>query len=129
MLLVDTSVWVSYFNGEISEKANALDYLLGKQLILIGDLVLADVLRGFRQDEHFEAAMRILSHLETRTLGGEEMAINAAQNYRDLLNKGIKIKNTTTLFVGTYCATYGITLLHSNSDYDLMEDHLDLAVY
>ncbi|MEM7620030.1 MAG: PIN domain nuclease [Pseudomonadota bacterium] len=129
MILVDTSVWISYFNGEISEKANALDYLLGKELILIGDLVLAEVLRGFRQDDHFNAAMQVLGNLEIRDIGGEEMAIMAAHNYRLLRNKGIKTHKMLNMFVGTYCIAQGLTLLHSHPDFDHMEEQLGLTSY
>ncbi len=129
MLLVDTSVWVPFFNGQISEKANALDYLLGRELVLMGDLILTEVLQGFRQDDHYAAARQVLGSLEIRTLGGEEIALSAANNYKILRRKGAPTPKITDMFVGTYCILHSIPLLHDDECFNVMEEHLGLSCY
>ena len=58
MLLVDSSVWIDYFNGTITPQTNHLDTILGIDEIVIGDLILAEVLQGFRLDKDYEAAKK-----------------------------------------------------------------------
>ena len=129
MLLVDTSIWVPYFNGEISEKINALDYLLGQELILMGDLILAEVLQGFVQDDHYNAATQILGTLEMRSLGGIEIANSVSDNYRNLRNEGVAGIDVIDMFIATYCINNGVKLLHDEEHFLLLEEHLGLVGY
>ncbi len=129
MLLVDTSVWVPYFNGQISEKVNALDYLLGRELIVMGDLVLAEVLQGFVQNDHYKAAIQILSTLETRSLVGRDISIKAAENARLLRQEGINNINIVDLFIATYCSKHNLTLLHDDKSFYQMEELLNVPCY
>ena len=70
MILVDTSVWIDYFNGRVTPQTNALDVLLGQEPILMGDLILTEVLQGFRHDADYRKARLLLDTLELRALGG-----------------------------------------------------------
>jgi predicted nucleic acid-binding protein len=81
MILVDTSVWIDYFHGRVTPQTNALDVLSGREPILIGDLILTEVLRGFRHDADYRKARLLLDALELTTLGGRQVALAAADNY------------------------------------------------
>lgn len=50
MILVDSSVWIDYFNGKINPQTDWLDSALGREIIILGDLVLAEVLQGFNRN-------------------------------------------------------------------------------
>lgn len=80
MVLVDSSVWIDYFNGVLSPETNALDALLGQELVQIGDLILTEVLQGFRTDAGYRQARELLEPLRLRRLGGREVALAAADN-------------------------------------------------
>ena len=84
MILVDSSVWVGYFNGDDSWQVNLLDKLLSEEPILIGDLVLTEVLQGFRYDKDFRRAKEFMSSLPFCEMCGYEMSITSAANYRKL---------------------------------------------
>ena len=128
MILVDSSVWIDYFNGLSTWQTDLLDDLLSNVPILIGDLILTEVLQGFRSDDDFEAAKTCLSIIPFREIGGYEIALRSAQNYRLLRKKGITVRKTIDVIIGTFCISEGITLLHNDRDFEPMVSHLSLKV-
>ena len=60
MIFVDSSVWIDYFNGRITKQTNILDSLVGDELIIVGDIILTEVLQGFRRDKDFNKARELL---------------------------------------------------------------------
>lgn len=128
MTVVDTSVWIDYFNGRATAAVNRLDSLLSSELLLIGDLILAEVLQGFRSDLDFRRALALLSALEFNAMVGREVAIDSARNYRTLRARGVSVRKTIDVMIGTFCITGGHQLLHSDCDFDPMEQYLGLRV-
>ena len=129
MILVDTSVWIDYFNGRITPQTNALDALLGSEPILIGDLILTEVLQGFRQDAEYRRARLLLDSLELRALGGREVALAAADSYRMLRRLGITPRKTIDMIIAAYCLVNALELLHCDRDFDVLERELGLLVW
>ncbi len=128
MILADSSVWIDYFNGRATGETNFLDAKLGIDPILTGDLILAEVLRGFRHEKDFKIAKKLLGGLEMRVLCGRDIALRAAQHFRLLRSKGITPRKTIDMIIGTYCIAHGLTLLHSDRDFHVMEAELGLLV-
>jgi predicted nucleic acid-binding protein len=128
MILVDTSVWIDYFNGQPTAEANLLDDLLGYEWILVGDLILAEVLQGFRDDEDFREALRVLATLEFREMVGRSVAIASARNYRELRARGVTVRKTIDVLIGAFCVLNGHELLHADRDFDPMTEYLGLKV-
>jgi len=128
VILVDSSVWVDYFRGVPSPEAEMLDRLLGHELLAIGDLILAEVLQGFDKDSTFEAARKLLTALDVVELGGREVAIQAAKNFRRLRKLGITVRKTIDTIIATRCIESGFTLLHRDHDFEPFAVHLDLKV-
>ena len=128
MILIDTSVWVDYFNGRPTPESDRLDGLLGRRLILVGDLILAEVLHGFRSEREFGQALEELSVHRFCELAGHEVVIAGARNYRLLRSRGATIRTTIDIIIGTFCILNGHELLHSDRDFDQMEKHLGLKV-
>ncbi|MDP1898928.1 MAG: PIN domain-containing protein [Rubrivivax sp.] len=94
MILVDTSVWIDYLRGVSTPQADKLDALLGAAPLAIGDLILAEVLQGCSTDREFNAVNRTLSSLELINLGGLEVAVEAARNFRRLRALGFAVRKT-----------------------------------
>ena len=128
MTLVDTSVWVEYFNRRLTPETNLLDRLLGTERLLIGDLILAEVLQGFRSDFDFHRVRRQLEALAFSPMVGLEIAIAAAENYRMLRARGITVRKTIDVLIATFCIARSHELLHSDRDFDRFEQHLGLRV-
>lgn len=129
MVLVDSSVWIDYFNGVRTPQTDALDQLLISDLVLIGDLILTEVLQGFRTDSDYRTASALLATLDCRNLGGRRVALAAADNFRLLRARGVTIRKTIDCIIGTYCLLNDIALLHADRDFDPIASHLGLLVY
>ena len=123
MIFVDSSVWVDYFNGTQSVETGCLDSLLGKEPVGLGDVVLVEVLQWFRRDQDYKIAKDLLTALTVFTLGGQEMAIKSADNFRLLRKKGITVRKTIDVLIATFCINKNLPLLHSDKDFDPFHQH------
>jgi predicted nucleic acid-binding protein len=128
VIVIDTSVWIDYFNDKATSETEVLDRLLGIESLLIGDLILAEVLQGLRSDPDFRRVLGFLGALEFREMVGRRVAIASAQNYRTLRAQGVTVRKTVDVIIGTFCMLNGHRLLHSDGDFDAMESHLGLEV-
>ena len=126
MILVDSSVWIDYFRGTQTPQTEKLDELLSSEPIAIGDLILTEVLQGFGSERDFNEARRLLTSLLVVELGGREIAIQAARNFRILRAQGVTIRKTIDTVIATRCIESGFTLLHSDRDFDPFVQHLGL---
>ena len=128
MLIVDSTVWIAYFNGLENPETDYLHTMVDKIPILIGDLILAEVLQGFRVDADFEKARRTLGKYIHVEMVSPALALQSARNYRLLRRKGITVRKTIYSLIATYCIENEHDLLHSDSDFDGYEKHLGLKV-
>ncbi|MGE5152420.1 MAG: PIN domain nuclease [Bdellovibrio bacteriovorus] len=129
MVLVDTSVWIDYFNGAPTAQCDALDGLLGSELVLMGDLILVEVLQGFRTDAAYREARDLLGTLTLCRLGGQGVALAAVENHRYLRAQGVTVGKTIDLVIATYCLLHGLVLLYSDRAFDPVVQHLGLRVH
>lgn len=128
MILVDTSVWVDFFRGTASAQAEWLDRHLGTEGLIVGDLVLAEVLQGFRDERGFNEAKRLLGQLEQVNVAGLDVAVEAARNYRRLRARGVTVRGTVDVLIATRCLVDGLRLLHADHDFEGFAEHLGLFV-
>ena len=128
MILVDSSVWIEYFKGTITTQTEMLDGLLGQQPMAIGDLILTEVLQGFNRDRDFNHARKMLTSLMVVELGGQEIAIQAAKNFRALRKLGVTVRKTINTVIATRCIESGYELLHNDRDFDPFAKYLGLRV-
>jgi len=126
MIVVDSSVWIDYFNGRITKQTYLLDSLLGREPIVIGDLILTEVLQGFREDRDFNKAKGLLDCLLFRPMLGRELAVRSAENYRHLRKLGVTVSKTIDVMIATFCIENGLPLLHNDKDFEPMTKHLQL---
>ena len=126
MILVDSSVWIDYFRGTTTPASNKLDTILGAEPIATGDLILTEVLQGFTENREFNQARKLLASMEIIELGGKDIAIQAAKNFRILRAHGITIRKTIDTIIATRCIESGYTLLYSDRDFDPFVQYLGL---
>ena len=128
MILVDSSVWIDYFKGAITAQTEKLDKLLGHEPLAIGDLILTEVLQGFADEPDFNEARKLLTSLMVVELGGQEIAIQAARNFRALRDLGLTVRKTIDTVIATRCIESGYELLHNDRDFEPFIVHLGLRV-
>lgn len=128
MILVDSSVWIDYFNGTETLATKKLDNLLGVQPVCIGDLILAEVLQGFRSDSDYQTAKTLLCSLPVHAMLGVTLSLKSAENFRNLRKQGITIRKTIDTIIATYCIENELPLLHSDKDFQPFQQFLGLQV-
>jgi predicted nucleic acid-binding protein len=126
MIIVDSSVWIDYFNGIETPEANKLDELLGVEPIAIGDLILTEVLQGFRSDTGYETAKELLTYLTIFEMLGLDIALKSVDNYRFLRKRGITIRKTADVIIATFCISNKHSLLFTDKDFLPFVNHLGL---
>ena len=126
MVLVDSSIWIDYFNGRRTHDTDRLDELLDGEDLLTGDLIVTEILQGFRHDHDFERARLALEQLPHADMLGRELALASARNYRLLRQHGITIRKTIDVMIATFCIHHCRVLLHGDRDFAPMSEHLGL---
>lgn len=126
MILVDSSVWIDYFTGVDSPQVVKLDEFLGVEPIAIGDLILTEVLQGFRLDKDFKTAKSLLDELVLFEMLGHRMAIKSAENFRLLRKKGVTIRKTADVIIASFCIDRKMPLLFSDKDFKPFVQYLGL---
>ena len=128
MIFVDSSVWIDYFNGNKTAQTDWLDASFGSTPIIMGDLILTEVLQGFQSDKDFKTARDLLLCLPFMPMGGRDLALESAMNYRFLRKKGVTVRKTIDVIIGTFCIHHHFLLLHDDRDFDPMVTFLGLSV-
>lgn len=126
MILVDTSVWIDYFNGADNSSVDALDRALDEGRVAIGDLILLEILQGFSRDRDFARAKALLGNLDLFAMLGRVIALRSAENYRKLRKRGITVRKTNDVIIATFCIENSIPLLFSDRDFLPFEKYLGL---
>jgi predicted nucleic acid-binding protein len=126
VILVDSSVWIDLLNNVVTEPVRRLRALIPTTPLLIGDLILCEVLQGLRIEAQARLVERSLRRFEAVSLIDPELAVKAAANYRFLRRRGITVRKTIDLIIGTFCIERGHLLLHSDRDFAPMESLLGL---
>lgn len=126
MILVDSSVWIDYLNGNRTPHTETLDHLICEGRAAIGDLIFLEILQGIRDDREYQMTRRSLATLDILELFGRGMPEKCAENYRALRKKGITIRKTADVIIATFCIEHSLPLLFSDRDFFPFADHLGL---
>ena len=120
MIVVDSSVWIDFFRGDASPEVNRLDELLETSEIIVGDLILTEVLQGFRRDADYAVAKQLLTDFSVVSMVGADQAILSADIYRELRKSGVTPRKTIDVWIAAFCIKWQIPLLYSDRDFDSM---------
>ena len=128
MIAVDSTVWIDFLNGRDVGHVRHLRALLGVTDIVVGDLMLCEILQGLGSEREARQVEAWLRRFEVAPMAGETIAVAAAKNFRVLRSRGITIRKTIDLLIGTWCIRHRTPLLHNDRDFDAMHQHLGLRV-
>ena len=128
MVIVDTSAWIEYLGGGVPAVVNKVDLCLDQDLVGIGDLIYCEVIQGIRSPRERREVSGLLLSLPQFDMVGFTMAEKSASNYRLLRSKGITVRKTIDVLIGTFCAVHGLQIIHHDFDFDLMAKHIGLDV-
>jgi predicted nucleic acid-binding protein len=127
VIVVDSSVWIDFLNGRDAPHVRRLRAVLGTDEIVVGDLMLCEVLQGLNSEREAREVEALLRRFEIVPMAGEAIAVAAARNFRSLRRRGITIRKTIDLLIGTWCIENRRPLLHHDSDFHPMARYLGLV--
>lgn len=129
-ILVDTSVWIDFFNGLSSAPRLSLRKLLeAEEEVCISNYILAETLQGFKNEREFEAAKRHLLYLPILDLTNPESYISAAQLYRTCRKRGVTIRKTADCLIAQTAIEHGVPLVHNDKDFDRIASVSSLQIF
>ena len=130
MIVVDSSVWIANLRGVGNEPVRKLHAYAEAEddQLLVGDLVLLEVLQGARDEAHASRIEKSLRRYPVAPMLSDSLAVRAARNYRSLRGRGVTVRKTVDMIIGTFCIEGGHRLLHDDRDFDPMAQHLGLQV-
>jgi hypothetical protein len=127
VIVIDTSVWIDFFNGRDTSHVRRLNAILGTAEVIVGDLMLCEVLQGLDSEQAARQVESLLRDFEIVPMAGETIAVAAARNFRSLRRRGITVRKTIDLLIGTWCIENRMALLHNDNDFRPMARHLGLV--
>jgi predicted nucleic acid-binding protein len=128
MIVVDSSVWIDFLNGNATPEVGRLSSLLGTEPLLVGDVILLEVLQGVRSEADAQRVEAALRRFDIVPMLGPELAVMAAAHYRRLRGVGITVRKTIDMIIGTFCIARGHALLTADRDFAPMGRHLGLIL-
>ena len=126
MIVVDSSVWIDFLNGRSAPHVEHLRATLGNDEIIVGDLMLCEVLQGLENERSARQVEAMLRRFDVVPMAGDAIAVLAARNFRSLRRRGVTVRKTIDLLIGTWCIEHHQPLLHNDSDFRPMAQHLGL---
>jgi predicted nucleic acid-binding protein len=126
VIVVDSSVWIDFLNGRDVPHVRRLRSILGTDEIVVGDLMLCEVLQGLGGERAAQEVEALLRRFEIVSMAGDAIAVVAARNFRSLRRRGVTVRKTIDLLIGTWCIENRQPLLHNDSDFHPMAQHLGL---
>ncbi len=127
MIVVDTTVWIDFLNGQNAAHVQRLRSLLGVGEIVVGDLMLCEILQGLETERAARDVERLLRGFDIAPMAGDAIAVAAARNFRALRSRGITVRKTIDLLIGAWCIENRLPLLHNDRDFRPMVRHLGLV--
>jgi predicted nucleic acid-binding protein len=127
VVVVDSSVWIDFYRGRLTDQVATLQKMMWRGgEVMVGDLILAEVLQGSISQKEFEKIQQDLAAFHQLTISDSVSAVRAAQNFRLLRSKGITVRKTIDTLIATRCIIDNIPLLYSDRDFDPFVEHLGL---
>ncbi len=128
--MVDSSVWIGLLRNSDNRAVRRLQDIVDAEddQILIGDLILLEILQEARDEAHATRIERNLRRYPVAPMLNDAIAVQAAQHYRLLRARGITVRKTIGMIIGTFCIVGGHTLLHDDRDFEPMAVKLGLRM-
>jgi predicted nucleic acid-binding protein len=126
VIVVDSSVWIDFLNGRNASHVRQLRAILGTDEVTVGDLMLCEILQGLDGERAALEVEALLRHFEIVPMAADAIAVLAARNFRALRRRGITVRKTIDLLIGTWCIENRRPLLHNDGDFRPMARHLGL---
>ena len=131
MILVDTSVLISFFRGDQTDAGNKFKEVLERRTPFgITSQIFQEILQGAATVKEFETLKR---YLETQHFYQPKDPIasyaKASKIYFDCRRKGVTIRSTIDCLIAQIAMEHDLFLLHSDNDFTAMTTVLPLKEF
>jgi len=127
--IIDTSIWVSYYNSVKDENSELVNKLIDDDEIIVLPVILQETLQGIRKDNIFTLTKELLLSYNYLKIDTVKSAIISAELYRFLRQKGITIRKPNDCLIAAICIDNDIPLFHNDKDFDNIAKHTSLKIY
>jgi predicted nucleic acid-binding protein len=130
VIVVDTSVWIDVLNERSSPQAErCVELIEGGEPIALTDIVVTEILQGFRSDREARLVESHLKAFPILRLDGLDDFVLAADLYRMARRAGVTIRKTLDCLIAAPCIRTGAPLLHADTDFDRLAKCTPLRLY
>jgi predicted nucleic acid-binding protein len=127
--VVDTSVWIDYFNSVKDETAELVNQLIDADEIIVVPVILQETLQGIKETKIFELTKELMLSYNFIDIDTIYSAIRSAELYRFLRQKGITIRKPNDCLIASICIDNKISLFHNDKDFDSIAKYTSLKIY
>jgi predicted nucleic acid-binding protein len=129
--VIDTSVWIDFFNKKKSKNIDKVFELMDtpKNLIVILPVILQEVLQGIKDDAEYDIISSIVFGFQFINFDAYEFSLHAAELYRRVQKKGITIRKANDCLIASLCIKNGYILIHNDRDFDNIAKYTSLKIY
>jgi predicted nucleic acid-binding protein len=129
MILVDSSVWIDFFNGADSPERHLLhDLIVGEKDLASSGIIITEILQGIRSDKEFKSIKEYCLQFPIYNPNNLETYLEAAQIFRSIRKKGKTIRKTLDCIIAAICIENNLELLHKDKDFTLISQCTKLKV-
>ncbi len=117
-VLVDTSVWVDFFNGYESQQAEDLAALIrNENEIATCGVIMAEFFQGIRKRKSLELLIPYFRDMTYLTPQDPDSYLTAADLYRRLRGEGVTIRSTIDCLIAILAAENNAYILAKDIDF------------
>lgn len=121
MILIDSTVWVDFFNNSQSSQVAKLEKSLNEyEDLCICGVILTEILQGIRNNNQYLKTKMYLESLIFLPMNYATF-IKAAEIYRYLRKRGITIRKPVDCMIAAVSIENNVPLLHNDRDFDHIE--------
>ena len=129
MIVVDSPIWIDYFNSPVARGTVALSEVFKrKESIAIHAIAMTEVLMGFKNERHFKAARTALLNVP-KLVSSVESHLKAAQLFRDLKRKGVTVRGAIDCIIAQASIDSNGILLTRDRDFEQIAKWSDLKIW
>ncbi|MBI4208271.1 MAG: PIN domain nuclease [Deltaproteobacteria bacterium] len=130
MILVDTTVWIDFFEGKETPFRHKLhDWIEEGNPAALTSLHLTEILQGTKNDIEFERTKRYLLNLPILPIDDLQTYIHAAKIYRICRQQGETVRKTADCLVAAVAIENDLPLFHNDRDFDKIASCTPLKIF
>ena len=132
-IVIDTSVWIDFFNKKNSPKIEIVKSLIITETVVSNitllPVIIQEILQGIQNNKHYDVVKKSLAGFNHLVYENYDFAVSAADLCRYLQKKGVTVRKPNDCLIASLCIEYDFPILHNDRDFDSIAKHTSLKTY